>query len=177
MGLFEAFEPGRLCYNDLHEKEINMAIRNILTDGDPLLRKRSREIKEVDDRIREICEDMIDTLHATDNGIGLAAPQVGLLKRIFVIDMYDDNGPIVFINPEIIRRKGRQRNTEGCLSVPGCWGEVERPAQVTVRALDMDGEPFELEADEMLATCICHENDHLDGILFTDKVIGELVYQ
>lgn len=154
-----------------------MAIRKILTDEDPLLRKRSREVKEVDERIREICRDMIETLHETDNGIGLAAPQVGLLKRIFVIDMYDENGPRVFINPEIKVSRGKQLNKEGCLSVPGRWGEVERPAYVKVQALDMDGTSFELEAEELLATCICHENDHLNGVLFTDKVIGELEFE
>lgn len=154
-----------------------MAIRRILTDEDPLLRKTSREVKEVDERIKEIVDDMIDTLHETDNGIGLAAPQVGLLKRIFVIDLYDEKGPMVFINPEIYYKKGRQTNTEGCLSVPGRWGEVERPAKVKLRALNREGEPFEMEAEELLATCICHENDHLDGVLFTDKVIGELVQE
>lgn len=152
-----------------------MATRTIITDEDPLLRKRSREVIEIDDRIREICADMVETLHATDNGIGLAAPQVGILKRIFVVDMYDDNGPIVFINPEIIEKKGKQRNQEGCLSVPGSWGEVERPARIKVCARNPHGELFEMEASELLATCICHENDHLDGVLFTDKVIGELV--
>lgn len=154
-----------------------MAIRNILTDVDPLLRKRSREITEVDERIREIVDDMIETLHHTENGIGLAAPQVGLLKRIFVIDLYDDKGPMVFINPEITAHKGKQRSREGCLSVPGRWGEVERPSFVRVKAQDRDGKTFELEAEDLLATCICHENDHLNGILFTDKVIGELVYE
>ncbi len=154
-----------------------MAIRNILTDEDPLLRKHSREVKEIDDRIRQICQDMIDTLHETDNGIGLAAPQVGLLKRIFVIDLYDEEGPRIFINPEIIETKGKQESREGCLSVPGRWGDVERPAYVKVRAQNEKGERFELEAEDVLATCICHENDHLDGILFTDKVIGELVFE
>ena len=154
-----------------------MAIRNILTDEDPLLRKHSREVKEIDDRIRQICQDMIDTLHETDNGIGLAAPQVGLLKRIFVIDLYDAEGPRIFINPEIIETKGKQESREGCLSVPGRWGDVERPAYVKVRAQNEKGERFELEAEDVLATCICHENDHLDGILFTDKVIGELVFE
>ncbi len=152
-----------------------MAIRNILTDDDPLLRKTAREVKEIDQRTRELADDMIETLRATDNGIGLAAPQVGVLKRIFVIDMQDENGPVVFINPEIVEREGSQIGQEGCLSVPGCWGEVERPAKIRVRAWDKEGEPFELDAEELLAVCICHENDHLDGILFTDKVIGELV--
>lgn len=152
-----------------------MAIRNILTDEDPLLRKTSREIKEIDDRIRELAQDMIDTLASTENGIGLAAPQVGILKRMFIIDMHDGTGPIVFINPKIIESKGKQCGQEGCLSIPGRWGEVERPEFVKVQAYDTDGEMFEIEADDLLAVCICHENDHLDGILFTDKVIGELV--
>lgn len=152
-----------------------MAIRNILTDKDPLLRKKSREVKNVDDRLTELIDDMIETLHETGNGIGLAAPQVGVLKRLFIVDMHDETGPLVFINPEIFDRDGTQVGQEGCLSVPGYWGEVERPATIKVRALDRNGDPFTLEADDLLAVCISHENDHLDGVLFTDKVIGDLV--
>ena len=153
-----------------------MAVRNILTDEDPLLRKKSREISEMTPRIETLVEDMLDTLYETGNGIGLAAPQVGVLRRVFVIDLQEDENsePLVFINPEIYETDGSQVNQEGCLSVPGRWGEVERPAHLRVRALDAKGEPFDMEAKGLLATCICHENDHLDGILFTDKVIGEL---
>lgn len=153
-----------------------MAVRNILTDEDPLLRKTSREISEITPRIETLVEDMLDTLYETGNGIGLAAPQVGVLRRVFVIDLQEDEDsqPLVFINPEIYETDGSQVNQEGCLSVPGRWGEVERPAHLRVRALNAKGEPFDMEATGLLATCICHENDHLDGILFTDKVIGEL---
>lgn len=153
-----------------------MAVRNILTDEDPLLRKTSREVSEITPRIETLVEDMLDTLYETGNGIGLAAPQVGVLRRIFVIDLQEDeeSQPLVFINPEIYETDGSQVNQEGCLSVPGRWGEVERPAHLRVRALNAKGEPFDMEATGLLATCICHENDHLDGILFTDKVIGEL---
>ncbi len=153
-----------------------MAVRNILTDEDPLLRKTSREVSEITPRIETLVEDMLDTLYETGNGIGLAAPQVGVLRRVFVIDLQEDEDsqPLVFINPEIYETDGSQVNQEGCLSVPGRWGEVERPAHLRVRALNAKGEPFDMEATGLLATCICHENDHLDGILFTDKVIGEL---
>ncbi len=153
-----------------------MAVRNILTDEDPLLRKTSREVSEITPRIETLVEDMLDTLYETGNGIGLAAPQVGVLRRVFVIDLQEDehSRPLVFINPEIYETDGSQVNQEGCLSVPGRWGEVERPAHLRVRALNAKGEPFDMEATGLLATCICHENDHLDGILFTDKVIGEL---
>ncbi len=156
-----------------------MAIRNILTDEDPLLRKTSREVKVFDERLQELVDDMIDTLHQTGNGIGLAAPQVGVLKRLFIIDMHEEEGaePLVFINPEIYETEGSQTGQEGCLSVPGYWGEVERPAKIKVRAQDRHGEWFTVEADELFAVCICHENDHLDGILYTDKVIGDLVQE
>lgn len=151
-----------------------MAIRTILTDEDPLLRKTSRVVKNIDERTKILVEDMLDTLYYTENGIGLAAPQVGVLKRIFVIDMKNDEGPIVFINPEITAQSGEQFYSEGCLSIPGLTGEVRRPAEVTVQATDENGNDFVLEADGLLAVCICHENDHLDGVLFTDKVEGEL---
>lgn len=151
-----------------------MAIRTILTDEDPLLRKTSRVVKNIDERTKILIEDMLDTLYYTENGIGLAAPQVGVLKRIFVIDMKNDEGPIVFINPEITAQSGEQFYSEGCLSIPGLTGEVRRPAEVTVQATDENGNDFVLEADGLLAVCICHENDHLDGVLFTDRVEGEL---
>lgn len=151
-----------------------MAIRSILTESDPALKKRSRPVKEINDRIREQIADMAETMYAAGNGIGLAAPQVGLLKRMFVIDMQDGAGLRVFINPEIVEAEGEQCGEEGCLSIPGVYGSVRRPARLRVKAQNLEGEYFELEAEALLAVCICHENDHLDGILFTDKVIGEL---
>ncbi len=154
-----------------------MAIRNILHDGDELLRKVSKPIKEITPRVLEQIADMGETLYAAGNGIGLAAPQVGLLKRMFVIDMQDEKGLQVFINPEIVETEGEQTAMEGCLSVPGTFGEVCRPAQIKVKATNEKGEDFELEAEGLFAVCICHENDHLNGVLFTEKVIGELVHE
>lgn len=154
-----------------------MAIRNILHDGDETLKKTSKAVKEITPRILGQIADMGETLYAAGNGIGLAAPQVGLLKRMFVIDMQDEKGLQVFINPEIIAAEGEQTAMEGCLSVPGTFGEVCRPAKIKVKAMNEKGENFELEADGLLAVCICHENDHLNGVLFTEKVIGELLHE
>lgn len=150
-----------------------MAIRNIVQIGDDVLRKRAREVKQLDARTLDLIKDMKDTLAESGNGIGLAAPQVGILKRIFVIDMQDDEGTKVYINPEIIERSGTQVGSEGCLSVPGKSGDVERPAKLTVRAMNENGEIFEETAEGLLAVCICHENDHLDGVLFIDRVIPD----
>ncbi len=147
-----------------------MAIRTVRTDEDPVLRKISRPVAKIDDKIKTLVEDMIDTMYEYD-GIGLAAPQVGILKRIFVIDLYDDTGVKVFINPEIIEVDGTQRETEGCLSIPNKLGVVIRPAYVKVQAMNLDGDIMEYEATELLARAISHENDHLNGILFTDKVV------
>lgn len=146
-----------------------MAIRNILTVGDETLRKKSRKVDRITDRIKILLEDMADTLHNTDDGIGLAAPQVGVLRRVVVIDMGD--GVKYFINPEIIASEGSQESTESCLSVPNVAGTVVRPEKVTVRAMNEKGEEFTLEADGLMAACLCHEIDHLDGILFIDKMI------
>ncbi|MDI9471090.1 MAG: peptide deformylase [Bacillota bacterium] len=151
-----------------------MAIRQIIKEGDPVLRKTSREVKEINTRTEQIISDLIDTLADCGNGIGLAAPQVGILRRIFVIDMQDDSGTRVFVNPRIVETEGSQCGTEGCLSLPGLWGEVERPARLVVEALDREGTPFRLEADGLLAVCIAHENDHLDGVLFRDRAKGPL---
>lgn len=151
-----------------------MAIRTIIREDDERLRKISREVEDFGDRTQMIIDDMIDTLHATGNGIGLAAVQVGVLKRIFIVDIEDQGGLTVFVNPEIVETEGEQTCTEGCLSVPEYWGDVTRPARIKVKAQDRHGKPFELEAEELRAVCICHENDHLDGVLFTDKVEGEL---
>lgn len=146
-----------------------MAKRNIRKIGDDLLRKKSRNVDEINERVLTLIKDMIETMYDAD-GVGLAAPQVGILKRIFVIDIYDGNGPRAFINPEILERSGSKIDVEGCLSVPGEQGEVERPEKVKVKALDEKGIEFILEVEDLLARAICHENDHLDGILFVDHV-------
>lgn len=149
-----------------------MAIRTVRTFGDECLRKVCKEVKTVNLRTKILIEDMFDTMYQHD-GVGLAAPQVGVLKRIVVIDV-DDN-PYVLINPVILESDGEQTGYEGCLSLPGKSGEVTRPMHVKVKALNAKGEEYILEGDELLARCICHECDHLDGILYADKVDGELV--
>ncbi|MGV3024675.1 peptide deformylase [Clostridium thermobutyricum] len=146
-----------------------MAIRNIRKKGEEVLRKKSKIVENIDNRTITLIEDMIDTMYEAD-GVGLAAPQVGILKRIFVIDVYDGEGARVFINPEILESSGSQIGEEGCLSAPGEFGEVERPNYVKVKALNENGEEFVLEAQELLARAIFHEYDHLDGIIFLDKV-------
>ncbi|MCQ2498884.1 MAG: peptide deformylase [Lachnospiraceae bacterium] len=150
-----------------------MAIRNIREMGDSVLNKVCKEVKEMNGRTMDLIDDMFDTMYEAD-GVGLAAPQVGILKRIFVVDTTGED-PMVFINPEIIETDGEQRGYEGCLSVPGKSGMVTRPNYVKVRALDENLEEFELEAEELLARAILHENDHLDGHLYVERVEGELV--
>ena len=145
-----------------------MAIRNIRKDGDPVLRKKSREVDEINDKIRILLKDMADTLYKAD-GVGLAAPQVGVLKRIVVINVGE--GLIELINPVVKSRSGHQFTAEGCLSIPGIWGEVDRPSHVVVEAFNGKGEKIEVEGRELLAVALCHEIDHLDGILFKDKAI------
>lgn len=147
-----------------------MAIRNIRKNGDEILRKKSREVEKVDEKIKELVKDMLETMYK-NNGVGLAAPQVGILKRVVVIDLYDNNGPIVLINPEIIKEKGEQEVVEGCLSFPNQFAKIIRPAEVTVKALDEDGKEIKIKAKELLAQAISHEVDHLEGILFVDKII------
>lgn len=147
-----------------------MALRNIRVEGDEILRKKSRKVEEINERILTLIEDMKETMYAAD-GVGLAAPQIGILKRIVVIDV--GNGPITLINPEIIKEEGNQVDYEGCLSIPGEQGKVERPYKVTIKALNEKGDQIELEGEELLARAICHEVDHLDGVLFIDKVIEE----
>lgn len=149
-----------------------MAIREMRIQGDPVLGKVCRPIKEMTPKHQELIEDMLDTMYE-QNGVGLAAPQVGMLKRIVVIDVGD--GPIVLINPKILETAGEQTGHEGCLSVPGKSGIVKRPNYVRAEALDENMEPFEFEAEELFARAVCHELDHLDGILYTEHVIGELV--
>lgn len=153
-----------------------MALRNIVTEEDPLLRKRSRPVDEINERILKLLDDMADTMYYDNRGIGIAAPQVGVLRRVFVVDVGDEHGKIEFINPEIIYSEGTQTFCEGCLSLPGKSADVERPEKIKIKALDRNGQEFELEADGLLAVCICHEYDHLEGILFTDKAIGEITY-
>lgn len=150
-----------------------MATRLIREIGDPVLIKQCKEVKEMTDRTKELIEDMFDTMYEAD-GVGLAAPQVGILKRIFVIDVTGED-PMVFINPEILETDGEQTGYEGCLSVPGKSGIVTRPNHVKVKALDIEMNEFVLEAEELMARAILHENDHLNGILYTEKVEGELV--
>lgn len=153
-----------------------MAIRIIREDGDEILRKRSREVEIVDDKIRQILEDMVDTMHQS-NGVGLAGPQIGLLKRLVVIDLYDDNGPIKLVNPKIIKQEGEQEVEEGCLSFPNQFAKIIRPAKVLIEALNENGEKIKIEGEGLLAQAISHELDHLDGILFIDKIIpGTLEY-
>lgn len=144
-----------------------MAIRNIRINGDEVLRKKCKVVTEITPRTIKLINDMADTMYEAD-GVGLAAPQVGILQRIFVIDVYDDYGLRVFINPEILEVSGTQVGEEGCLSVPGEAAEIERPNYVKVKALNEKGEEFILEATELLARAILHENDHLNGKLFID---------
>lgn len=148
-----------------------MAIRNLRYEGDPILRKTSKEVKEVTPKIRELIDDMLETMYEA-NGVGLAAPQVSVLKRIVVIDVGE--GPLVMVNPQVVKTSGSQTGDEGCLSVPGKAGTVTRPDEVTVRFMGEDGEWYELEGRELLARAICHECDHLDGKLYIDIVEGEL---
>ena len=145
-----------------------MAIRNIVKDGDPILKKRCRPVEKFDNKLATLLDDMAETMHKA-NGVGLAAPQVGILKRCAVIDIGE--GRIELVNPKIIKEEGSQTGTEGCLSVPGEWGEVERPQKVTVEAFDRHGKKFTITGEDLLARAFCHELDHLDGKLFLDKVI------
>lgn len=147
-----------------------MAIRNIREVGDEVLKKKSKKVENIDEKLQELIDDMIETMHAA-NGVGLAAVQVGVLKRVVVIDLYDDRGPIVMINPKIVKQKGEQIVEEGCLSFPNQFGKVSRPMEVTAVALDRNGKEIKIVAKELLAQAICHELDHLDGELFIDKVM------
>ena len=149
-----------------------MAIRNIREIGEEVLTKRCREVTEMTPRVRELIEDMLDTMYEA-NGVGLAAPQVGVLKRVVVVDVTGDE-PHIFVNPRIVESSGEQTGQEGCLSVPGKSGQVTRPSYVKVAALDVNMKPFELEGTELLARAICHELDHLEGHLYVEKVEGPL---
>jgi peptide deformylase len=148
-----------------------MALRQIRIQGDAVLEKKCREIKEMTPRIKELIGDMLDTMYDA-NGVGLAAPQVGVLKRVCVIDIGE--GPVVMINPVILSSDGEQTGDEGCLSLPGKAGQVTRPNHVIVRAMDEDMVERELEGTELFARAMCHEIDHLDGHMYTEKVEGQL---
>lgn len=153
-----------------------MAIRQIREYGDEILRKKAREVEVVDDKIRGLIEDMIETMHKY-NGVGLAAPQVGILKRVVVIDLYDDNGPLRLVNPVIIKQKGKQEVEEGCLSFPNQYAKMIRPEEVVAEALNEKGEKIKIKAKGLLAQAICHELEHLEGILFIDNMVpGTLEY-
>ncbi|RCX16779.1 peptide deformylase [Anaerobacterium chartisolvens] len=145
-----------------------MAIRSIRTDGDEILRKISKKVEVIDKKVHTLLDDMAETMYKAD-GVGLAAPQVGILKRIVVIDVGD--GLIELINPEIIESSGEQTDMEGCLSIPGIVGEVKRPARVVAKAVNRSGKEFTIEGTELLAVALCHETDHLEGILFKDKAV------
>ena len=149
-----------------------MALRQIRTVGDPCLTKVCKEVEEVNERTLTLIDDMLDTMDEAE-GVGLAAPQVGVLKRIVVIDVGE--GPIVMINPEILETSGSQTGSEGCLSVPGKAGTVTRPDYVKAKAYDEEMNEYVIEGEELLARAICHELAHLDGHLYTELVEGELV--
>lgn len=144
-----------------------MAIRQIRTEGDEILRKKSREVEIVDDKIRELLDDMLETMHEA-NGVGISAVQVGILKRLVVIDLYDGSKPLKLINPEIVKQKGKQEVEEGCLSFPNKFAKVIRPMEVTVKALDENGKKITIKGKELLAQALAHEIDHLEGRLFVD---------
>lgn len=145
-----------------------MALRNIIKEGDEVLRKISKEVDIVNNKIQVLIKDMAETMYKA-NGVGLAAPQIGVLKRIIVIDIGD--GLIEMINPVIVKSEGEQVEIEGCLSIPGVYGEVKRPLKVTVEGLNAKGEKVIMDAEGFLAVAFCHEIDHLNGVLFKDKVI------
>ena len=147
-----------------------MAIRNIRTEDDEILKKKSKDVEVIDDKIRELIKDMVDTMHKFD-GVGLAAVQVGILKRIIVIDLYDEKPIIKLINPVITKTKGKQEVEEGCLSFPNKYVKVIRPEEVTVEGLDENGKKIKITGTGLLAQAISHEVNHLDGIVLTDVMI------
>ncbi len=150
-----------------------MAIRNIIKEGDPMLNKVCRPVEKFDGRLAQLIDDMAETMKEA-NGVGLAAPQVGVLRRVVVIDVGDDHGLIELVNPEIVEHSGEQECVEGCLSSPGQYGITKRPAKVKVRGFSRSGEPVEVDGEELLATACCHEIDHLNGILFKTHVLRML---
>lgn len=147
-----------------------MATRQIRFKDDEILRKKSRKVEKITPMIKILLDDMAETMYEAD-GCGLAAPQVGILRRVITIDVGDDNGLIELINPVIVEQEGEQTKAEACLSLPGESGVVKRPEKVKVKAINRNGEEFEIEGEGLLAIALCHEIDHLDGILYTDKMI------
>lgn len=152
-----------------------MAIRNIVKIGDEILRKKCRPVEKFDEKLHVLLDDMHETLIAA-NGVGLAGPQVGILRRIFIIET-DETGLVECINPEILEVLGKQTGEEGCLSVPGRSGIVERPAVVKFKAYDRNGKPFEKVVNKFAARAVCHENDHLDGKLYVDCMLEEVEHE
>ena len=145
-----------------------MGLRKILTDKDPALHKVCRPVTDFDQKLHKLLDDMCETL-VDSGGVGLAAPQVGILRRIFLVDVgLDGNEILECVNPEILETDGEQEGPEGCLSVPGKYGLVKRPYWVKIRAQDRNGNWFEAEGEELIGRCFCHENDHLDGIVYTE---------
>lgn len=147
-----------------------MAIRNLRLEKDEILKKKSREVENIDEKIQILIDDMLETMYKF-NGVGLSAVQVGILKRVIVIDIDDGTGPKILINPKIIKTKGEHEVEEGCLSFPNQYAKLIRPKEVTVEALDRNGKKITIKAKELLAQALCHEIDHLDGIVFVDKMI------
>ena len=153
-----------------------MAIRNLRYDGDEILSKKSREVENIDERIQTLIDDMIDTMHKY-NGVGLAAVQVGILKRVIVVDLYDDNGAFAYINPVILRTKVEQECDEGCLSFPNQFAKVIRPKEIEFEYINREGKKVREKAKDLLAQAISHEVDHLNGIVFVDKIVpGTMEY-
>ena len=152
---------------------MKMAIRIIRQEGDDVLRKQCRKVEMFDKKLAMLIDDMFDTMYDA-GGVGLAAPQVGILKRVVVIDKREEGERLELVNPVIVYKKGEHETVEGCLSVPGVRGVVERPKKVIVRAFDRYGKTHEYIGEELLAQAMCHECEHLDGKLFTDKVIRYL---
>lgn len=153
-----------------------MAIRNLRYQDDEILKKKSREVEAIDEKLQILIDDMIETMHEY-NGVGLAAVQVGILKRVIVIDLYDDKGPIAMINPVIKKTKGEQEVEEGCLSFPNQFAKVVRPQEVVAEYTDRNGKRMKIKAKDLLAQAIVHEVDHLNGEVFIDKIIpGTLEY-
>ena len=145
-----------------------MAVREIVVKGHPALKAKSTRVEKIDDEVLKIIQDLKDTLYSTENGVGIAAPQIGINKRIIYIDLRDGSEGRALINPRVAKRKGKQESEEACLSFPGYYGYVERPAKVMIRALDEKGEKVEYIAEELLCRVSCHEIDHLEGIMYCD---------
>ena len=154
---------------DKERKKQKVAIRNIVKDGDPVLHKKCRPVETFDEKLAQLLDDMGDTLRKS-GGVGLAAPQVGILRRAFIMILEEDGDVIEAVNPEIVKTSGEVRDVEGCLSVPNRWGYVTRPKTVVLRAFDRNGQQYEMKLHDLGARCACHENDHLDGHLFLELV-------